>query len=516
MVLKPSAAPRRFAFRVYATPALLIGLILVIGAGTPGPRAQAAAGADMDPSTRTKKEQIPMADPLERLRAVAASGVPFSFTYGGQESGKLLAAWTTAVKIKRLADGRHQATVTWKDPNSGLELALEAAACPDFPAVDWVIYFENKGGADTPVIENVQVLDRTCSRPLPGLAPFRLQKLRGGVPNPTMFESTEVSLLEGMNETIGSLTGRPSTRNMPFFRLETGEGIELYALEWSGTWQAVFDCKGGALRARAGMEKTHFVLRPGERVRMPRVLTLRFDGPPDEAQAGFRRLIYKYYTPRRADKEPDPLVFCNTCFTRGGGWLNETTADNQISLIRAYAALGAEAIITDAGWFDGGWPSGAGNYTPRKDHYPQGMAPVAAAARDAGIVYGLWFEPERVVAGTRFHQDHPDWVLAVPGQTHTYLADFGRKEVQDHFFNIVKGFMALPGFRVYRQDFNMDPLPYWRANDAPDRQGITEIRYVEGLYAYWERIRRTWPDCLMEECASGGHRIELGTVMRMD
>jgi hypothetical protein len=33
--------------------------------------------------------------------------------------------------------------------------------------------------------------------------------------------------------------------------------------------------------------------------------------------------------------------------------------------------------------------------------------------------------------------------------------------------------VARPGFRVYRQDFNMDPLAYWQHNDASDRQGIT-------------------------------------------
>jgi alpha-galactosidase len=130
-------------------------------------------------------------------------------------------------------------------------------------------------------------------------------------------------------------------------------------------------------------------------------------------------------------------LFCNTCFTRGGGWLNECNASNQISLIEAYAPLGLEALITDAGWFEGGWPAGAGNWTPRRDTYPQGMAPVAAAARARGMVYGLWFEPERVVAGTEFHRQHPDWVLTdgQPGQT-TLLANFGMHEVQDHFYDI--------------------------------------------------------------------------------
>ncbi len=41
------------------------------------------------------------------------------------------------------------------------------------------------------------------------------------------------------------------------------------------------------------------------------------------------------------------------------------------------------------------------------------------------------------------------------------------------------------------------------------------MKYVEGLYAYWDRIATSWPDSLMEECASGGHRMDLETLMRM-
>jgi alpha-galactosidase len=132
------------------------------------------------------------------------------------------------------------------------------------------------------------------------------------------------------------------------------------------------------------------------------------------------------------------------------------------------------------------------------------------------MVYGLWFEPERVVAGTGIHRQKPEWCLSStdpPGST--YLLNFGLPEVQDYFFGIVKGFMDLPGFRFYRQDFNMDPLPYWQHNDAPDRQGITEIKYLEGLYAFWERLAATWPDLLMEGCSSGGRRIDLESISRM-
>src|SRR5262249_14590602 len=150
------------------------------------------------------------------------------------------------------------------------------------------------------------------------------------------------------------------------------------------------------------------------------------------------------------------------------------------SLINAYAPLGLQAVITDAGWFEGGWPAGAGNWNPRTDAYPQGMAPVAAAARQRDMVYGLWFEPERVVKGTALEREHRDWILSrSPGAQRTYLLNFGLPAAQQYFFEIVKGFMELPGFRFYRQDFNMDPLEYWRFHDEPDRQGITESKYIE-------------------------------------
>ncbi|MBI4604227.1 MAG: alpha-galactosidase, partial [Planctomycetes bacterium] len=300
------------------------------------------------------------------------------------------------------------------------------------------------------------------------------------------------------------------------FKVAAGADTYVVAVGWSGQWAARLESPGaGRLRVAAGMERTHFVLRPGEKVRSPRMLVLRWPGDAFEAGARFRRLIHERYAARRAGKEPLPVLFSNTCFTRGGGWLNETNAANQISLIEAYAPLGLEAVITDAGWFEGGWPAGAGNWTPRKDAYPEGMGPVAAAARDRGMVYGLWFEPERVVAGTAIDREHPEWVLAQGGDRSTRLLNLGLPEVREHLFRIVKGFMDLPGFRVYRQDFNMDPLPFWRANDPPDRQGITEIRYIEGLYAYWDRIASEWPDALREECASGGRRIDLETLRRM-
>jgi alpha-galactosidase len=67
---------------------------------------------------------------------------------------------------------------------------------------------------------------------------------------------------------------------------------------------------------------------------------------------------------------------------------------------------------------------------------------------------------------------------------------------------------------IYRNDFNIDPLPFWRAADAPNRQGMAEIRYVEGLYRLWDDLRLRHPGLMIDNCASGGRRIDLETISR--
>ena len=67
---------------------------------------------------------------------------------------------------------------------------------------------------------------------------------------------------------------------------------------------------------------------------------------------------------------------------------------------------------------------------------------------------------------------------------------------------------------MYRQDFNIDPLPYWRAADAPDRQGITEMKYVEGYLAYWDELLKRHPKMFIDSCSSGGRRNDVETLRR--
>ena len=104
----------------------------------------------------------------------------------------------------------------------------------------------------------------------------------------------------------------------------------------------------------------------------------------------------------------------------------------------------------------------------------------------------MWFEPERVTAGSWLWENHPEWLLGKEGGNKLlYLGNpDARKWLTDH----VDHLLTEQGIDLYRQDFNFDPLDIWRANDAPDRQGITEIRHVTGYLAYWDELRRRHPE----------------------
>jgi alpha-galactosidase len=82
--------------------------------------------------------------------------------------------------------------------------------------------------------------------------------------------------------------------------------------------------------------------------------------------------------------------------------------------------------------------------------------------------------------------------------------------VKNHFSTMIEDI----GIDCYRQDFNLSPLSSWRNNDAADRQGMNEITHIMGLYEYWDYLLSQHPNLLIDNCASGGRRIDIETLKR--
>jgi alpha-galactosidase len=96
----------------------------------------------------------------------------------------------------------------------------------------------------------------------------------------------------------------------------------------------------------------------------------------------------------------------------------------------------------------------------------------------------------------------------------TLLLNLGNPQARRFVTDFISDRIDEFGLGCYRQDFNMDPLPYWHAADAPDRQGMAETRHIEGLYAFWDELLKRHPKLIIDNCASGGRRIDLETIGR--
>ena len=93
------------------------------------------------------------------------------------------------------------------------------------------------------------------------------------------------------------------------------------------------------------------------------------------------------------------------------------------------------------------------------------------------------------------------------------LLDFGNPDAAAWITEHVDGQINEQGIDLYRHD-GIPTLSYWRANDTADRQGITEIRHVQGYLKYWDELRRRHPNMRSDICSGGGSRNELETLRR--
>jgi alpha-galactosidase len=475
------------------------------------------AAAGWDPATAGDRAS------LERFVAayVARSAVPpFGFVYGGKPSKELIGKWKVTGETKPAAD-RTVKTVVYADPATGLRLTVTYTTYEDSPAVEWVLRFKNEGTSDTPIIEDIQA----CAAALDGLpaGPMTLYRALGSSAARTDFAPVQDRLEENAEVRFGPSAGRSSdTTAFPFFNIAgQGQGV-MAAIGWSGKWKAAVKRTGvRAAELTAGLDKTHFKLHPGEEVRSPSIALLFWKGADRLAGHNlFRRFILAHHTPL-INGRPVELPL-----SHGVGFGGPFPCNEYVCATESYAIamidrlkqfdLNPDACWIDAGWYENAtknWWQGVGTWTVNKANFPRGLKPVTDAARQWGKGFVVWFEPERVYEGTWLDREHPDWLTKLPGNPNRLL-NLGDPRALDWLTNHVSSFIQTEGVTIYRQDFNFDPYPYWRAMDAPDRVGVAEMKHIAGLYAYWDALLAKNPGLMIDNCASGGRRIDLETTSR--
>ena len=442
---------------------------------------------------------------------------PFSFVYGGKTFHELLKDWQFEAEHNKIDRHRISHHLTWQDTDTGLAIRWEGLEYTDFDSIEWTIYLTNSGEKETPIIENVRALDVIFLRGKDH--EYRLRHWDGTHVTADDFAPRSTILEAGSQLSFRPNGGRATGGNWPYYNLETGnEGI-IIVVGWPGRWYASYqrDDRNG-LHVTSGQETTHFKLLPGETVRTPLVVMQFWKGGDwIDAQNTWRQWMIEHNIPRPGGKRL-PLPQFAACSSHQFAEMTKANEQNQIEFIDSYLDKGLKLDYwwMDAGWYVGaaenGWPwTGTWEVDRRPNRFPNGLRAISDHAHSKGVKIIVWFEPERVAAGTWLATEHPEWVLGGSGGG---LLNLGDPQAWQWLVNHIDKIISDEGIDLYRQDYNIDPLSFWQNNDTADRQGITENKYVMGYLAYWDELLRRHPELLIDSCASGGHRNDLETMRR--
>lgn len=478
---------------------LVLAAVLCLPA-SPGPaRAAAVTPAEMTEARGWVSAKL-----------TGAAQPPFSFVYDGRPSADLLKTWTPKRAERNLDGRRTEHTLSYTDGATGLVVRCVAVEYHDFPTVEWTLYFKNAGTADSPILSNIQALDARFE--WTSTTELTLHHHTGTLVSRSDYEPHTSALRPAATIRLTPAHGRPCAGAFPYFNVEAhGEGV-IAVIGWPGKWAAEFARDdAGVLRLTAGQELTRFKLLPGEEVRSPLVVLQFWKGDRIHAQNTWRRWMFAYNIPRRDGKPPPPMMPAVSGNHYPGLLCNER---DELFFIERYLENG---IRFDHWWMDAGWYVNKGDWTSTgtweidRKRFPRGLRAVSDHAHSKGIKTIVWFEPERVTRGSWLAENRPQWVL---GGRNGGLLNLGDKEAWTWLVNHFDRIITNEAIDWYRQDFNMDPLPAWRSHDAPDRQGITEIRHIEGYLALWDELVKRHPGLMIDSCASGGHRDDLETMRR--
>jgi alpha-galactosidase len=374
-----------------------------------------------------------------------------------------------------------------------------------------------------PLIENILPLDFVAGANNDG-GDCYIRHSRGSNAAAQDFEPLEEGVRPGETDHLESSGGDPSSKNtLPFFNLQIGNEGVIGAIGWTGNWRADFAYNSDDKKVvmTAGMKKTHLRLHPGEEIRTPRIVLMRWTGEDwRTAQNAWRQLLLAHYTPHDNGRPmKGPILF--------GSWGSQPIQD-KLAYIRWVHEhqIPVEVYAVDAGWYGDSvgaendptnpWWKNRGDWFPSKRYYPNGIKPLGDALKAAGLGFSLWIEPETSMPGRKIILEHPDWYLHSdkPVNPGVALANLGAPAVNTGITDMVSRFITEFGMTWFRQDFNIPPERYWELADGPDRIGMTEIRHIEGLYRMWDELLRMHPGLHIDNCASGGRRIDIEMMAR--
>ena len=429
----------------------------------------------------------------------------YDFSVGGLSLQRCVRDWEISVGAEGEADDRGGKTslISLRHKRSALCARVEATIYEDKAACEWTVYIRNGGEKLSPVVSRFYAADCTLE-----LGQTDVYYSKGSVPDADDF-ALQQSAVPLTPLIFNATCGRTETA-LPFFNLCGKNGGAVLALGWTGQWYASLRQTLCGVRVRAKQQFFSAALEPGEEVRSPLAsLTFYDGGSAIKGFNAFRQMLLSCVYPASA-KPFRSYMFANEFCTE--------TTDELIEKVNA-AETDADVYWMDAGWYTyrDNWYDGVGNWTPDANRFANGLRPLADVIAARGKRFLLWYEPERVREGTVLYEEgkkHDGWILQRRDDLLWNLSD---DEACAFLTDYISTSLKENGVGVYRQDFNFNPLAYWHKADKDYRAcrwGITENHYITNLYRFLDTLVSRVPGLVIDNCASGGKRLDLEMCRR--
>ncbi len=318
-------------------------------------------------------------------------------------------------------------------------------------------------------------------------------------------------------EIMLSLDGKPQERS--------GRTIGA-ALCWSGNYEIrvnTADSKTHHVYAGIDPQSSEYVLSPGEIFSTPH-LALSYS---DKGMGGVSRNFH--YWARHEGMLHNGNAVRNILLNSWEGIYFDITENKIIDMMDDIKSMGGELFVMDDGWFGNKYPrnndsTSLGDWVVDKNKLPGGLEALCKAAKERGIKFGIWLEPEAANTKSELYEKHPDWMLQTQGRElklgrggTQLVLDMTNPKVQDFVFNIVDDMLTkYPEIAYIKWDANASIQNCGSKYLAMDKQQNLYVDYHRGLVKVMERIRAKYPDVVIQDCASGGGRANYGLLPYFD
>jgi alpha-galactosidase len=426
-------------------------------------------------------------------------------------------------------------SVDLADPDSGLRIRLKLQTIDGLPVLRSSVIVTNEG-PDTAVLHAV-----SC------LAMGRI----GTTEAATAIEDLELVWVD--NEWLSEVRGRRSALREVLpdvgiqqhdgpprgcFRLQsqgswsTGEHLPMGALTDLRTntcwiwqvehcggwhWQVGERTDGAYLLLTGPTDREHqwqLPLPPGESfetVAGALVVTSGDFGSALAELTTYRRLIRR----KHSDHTQLPVIYSDYMNTLKG----DPSADKLLSLVEAAAEVGVEYFCIDAGWYadSTGWWEDVGAWQPARTRFPRGLGEVVDRIQALGMVAGLFLEPEVVGIRSELGRTLPD--DAFFQRAGVRLIEHGRYHLDlrsdaalAHVDEVVDRLVADFGIGYLKLDYNVNIGPGTDTGAQSPGSGL--LGHNRAYLAWLDGISARYPRLVIENCASGGQRMDHALLSR--